>query len=273
MVWANTAVLEAAGLDPTRPTTSIDDWFPALDAVKASGKTPLSVGTTWTQVNLLETVLMSDLGAEGYIGLWDGTTDWASPEVTAALEDFEKLISYTNSDRDGLDWPEATQLVIDGNAAFNVMGDWAVAAFEEPDKVRGTDFVDFPVPGSDDQFGFLADSFTLPVGAPNPDGAKAWLETIVQRRGPDGLQQGEGLDPGSYGRRPRRTSPSTSSRPSRPSARTPSSPRSPTALRPRSPCSTRSLTPPASSPPVRPTSLPTRPRWLTPSRSSPAHGR
>ena len=82
MVWANPSVLKAAGLDPAATYDSIDAWFPALDAVKAKGKTALSVATTWTQVNLLETVLISDLGTDGYIGLWDGTTDWNSAEVT-----------------------------------------------------------------------------------------------------------------------------------------------------------------------------------------------
>ncbi|MHA7134738.1 ABC transporter substrate-binding protein [Oerskovia turbata] len=195
MVWANPAVLTEAGLDPAATYATLDDWFAALDAVQATGKTALSVGQTWTQVNLLETVLMADLGAEAYNGLWDGTTDWESPEVTAALEDFEKLMSYTNTDRDGLDWPEATQLVMDGQAAFNVMGDWAVAAFEEADKVAGTDFIYFPVPGTDGMFGFLADSFTLPVGAKNPDGAKAWLETVSSLEGQTAFNKAKGSIP------------------------------------------------------------------------------
>src|SRR5699024_9528492 len=36
----------------------------------------------------------------------------------------------------------------------------------------------FPTPGSEDVFGFLADSFTLRDGAPHPDGAKAWVVAI-----------------------------------------------------------------------------------------------
>ena len=32
-----------------------------------------SVATTWTQVQLLENVLLADLGADGYTGLWDGS--------------------------------------------------------------------------------------------------------------------------------------------------------------------------------------------------------
>ncbi|KAE8764660.1 ABC transporter substrate-binding protein [Georgenia thermotolerans] len=195
VVWANPAVLKEAGVDAAAVPADMDAWIADLEKIKATGKTPLSVATTWTQVHLLETVLMADLGAEAYNGLWDGTTDWKGAEVTAALEDFQTLMSYTNSDRDGLDWPEATQMVIDGNAAYNVMGDWAVAAFEEQDKARGTDFVEFPVPGSDSMFGFLADSFTLPVGAPHPDGAKAWLETVGSLEGQTAFNKAKGSIP------------------------------------------------------------------------------
>jgi len=195
MVWANPAVLREAGVDPKLTYASIGDWFPALDAVKATGKTALSVATTWTQVNLLETVLMSDLGATRYAGLWDGTTDWKSDLVTAALSDFQKLMSYTNPDRDGLDWPDALQRVINGQAGFNVMGDWAVAAFEGQHKVAGTDYSYFPVPGSAGMFGFLADSFTLPVGAPNPAGAKDWLQTVSSLKGQTAFNQAKGSIP------------------------------------------------------------------------------
>ncbi|WP_265521690.1 ABC transporter substrate-binding protein [Oerskovia flava] len=195
VVWANPTVLEDNGIDPAKEYTSLDEWFTDLDTLQDAGVTPLSVATTWTQVHLLETTLLASLGADAYNGLWDGSTDWEGAEVTAALEDFEQLMSYTNTDRDGLDWPEATQLVIDGQAGYNVMGDWAVAAFEEQDKVLGTDFVAFPVPGTDGVFDFLADSFTLPVGAPHPDGAKAWLQTVGSLEGQTAFNQAKGSIP------------------------------------------------------------------------------
>ena len=195
MVWANPTVLTDAGLDPTATYASMDEWFTAMDAVQASGKTALSVATTWTQVNLLETVLMADLGADGYVGLWNGTTDWAGSDMTKALEDFQKLISYTNTDRDGLDWPDAAQMVIDGSAAFNVMGDWASGEFDTQGLTAGTDYIYFPVPGTDTMFGFLADSFTLAVGAPNPDGAKAWLDAVGSLEGQTAFNVAKGSIP------------------------------------------------------------------------------
>jgi glucose/mannose transport system substrate-binding protein len=194
MVWANPDVLEENGIDLEAAMSypDLDAWMADLDKLKAAGVTPLSVATTWTQVHLLETVLLSSLGPDAYQGLWDGSTDWEGAEVTTALEDFEKLMSYTNADRDGLDWPEATQMVIDGDAAFNVMGDWADAAFAEQNVEL---YLVFPVPGTDGVFDFLADSFTLPVGAPDPEGAKAWLETVGSLEGQVAFNQAKGSIP------------------------------------------------------------------------------
>ena len=195
VVWANPTVITDSGLDPATTYTSLDEWFTALDKVQDSGFTALSVATTWTQVHLLETILLAELGVDAYSGLWDGSTDWAGAEVADALAAFDKAMSYTNTDRDGLDWPDATQQVMDGQAAFNIMGDWAVAAFEEAGKAEGTDYIYFPVPGTNGVFDFLADSFTLPVGAPHPDGAKAWLETVGSLEGQVAFNKAKGSIP------------------------------------------------------------------------------
>jgi len=195
VVWANPVVLEEAGVDPTATYATLDDWIADLEKIKAAGAIPLSIATDWTQVHLLETVLLADLGVEGYSGLWDGSTDWAGPEVSDALDDYKTLLDMTNEDRQSLDWPDATQLVIDGEAAFNVMGDWAVAAFEEQDKALGTDYLAYPVPGTDGVFDFLADSFTLPVGAPDPENTEAWLKAVASPEGQEAFNKAKGSIP------------------------------------------------------------------------------
>ena len=183
VVWTNVELLEAAGIDPSAVPSDVDAFIADVQKAADSGVTGLSIGTTWTQVNLLEAILMADLGSEAYNGLWTGETDWNGAEVTTAVGHFEQLIALTNTDRDGLDWTDATQMQIDGTAAYSVMGDWAVASFQQAEWEDGKDFGYFPLTGGEAIFGFLADSFTLPVGAPNPDGAKAWLDTISSQDG------------------------------------------------------------------------------------------
>ncbi|MGO4382872.1 ABC transporter substrate-binding protein [Specibacter sp. RAF43] len=196
VVWANVSILKKAGLDPAKPATTLDGWFADMDKIKATGKTPLAVAGSWTQVQLFENILLSSLGADGYSGLWDGKTDWKGAEVTKAVNAYKKALTYTNSDRDSLsDWAPATQLIEDGAAAYNVMGDWAEAKFEQDGKKSGTDYAYFATPGTQGVFDFLADSFTLPKGAPNPDGAKAWLATIGSAAGQAAFNKVKGSIP------------------------------------------------------------------------------
>ncbi len=195
VVWANPAVLENAGIDPSTPPADMDEWLAQLEQLQGSGTTPLSIGMDWTQAHLLETVLLSELGSDAYTGLWDGSTDWDSPEVDAAIDDYAQLMEYTNTDRQNLDWPDATQQVIDGNAAYNVMGDWAEAAFQEQGMTFGTDYMTFPVPGTEGVFDFLADSFTLPIGEINNAGTEAWLETVASSEGQKAFSLAKGSIP------------------------------------------------------------------------------
>ena len=135
-------------------------------------------------MHLLENVMIGSLGAEGWNALWTEGADWSSPEVTAALENFSQALSYTNSDAAQLaDWQPAAQLVTNGDAAFNIMGDWADGYFENPapDGLGLTPHEDFdwaPVPGTGGIFVFPSDSFVLPANAPNPEATNTWLYGI-----------------------------------------------------------------------------------------------
>jgi glucose/mannose transport system substrate-binding protein len=182
-------VLEANGV--AVPTT-MDEWFAAMDTLQAAGVQPLALGEQWTKMHLLETVLLGSLGAEAYNGLWDGTTDWASPEVTAALENYKKVLTYANSDSASLSWQDAAQLVVNGDAAFNVMGDWAEGYFRELGKAPMTDYGWAATPGSGGVFQFLSDSFVLAVGAPDPEAATAWLKTAGSKAGQEAFNPVKG---------------------------------------------------------------------------------
>ncbi len=193
VLWANPTVLADAGVD--MPTT-LDEFFTALDALQASGmEAPLAMGEQWTSMHLFETIMLASVGPDAWEGLWDGTVAWDSPEVTQGLEDFAKILGYTNSDASALAWQDAGQLVLDGTAAFNVMGDWQEGFFREVGSEPGTDYVWAAVPGTEGNFQFLSDSFVLAKNAPNRDAAIAWLTVAGSNAGQDAFNPVKGSIP------------------------------------------------------------------------------
>lgn len=189
VLWYNPGILEANNV--AVPAT-MDEWLAAMETLDAAGVQPLALGEQWTKMHLLETVLLGTLGPDVYNGLWDGSTDWASPEVTVALNNFVTVLSYANSDSASLSWQDAAQLVVNGDAAFNVMGDWAAGYFIELEKEPNVDYGWAPVPGSVGVFQFLSDSFVLAVGAPDSEGALAWLKIAGSKEGQEAFNPVKG---------------------------------------------------------------------------------
>lgn len=196
VLWFNPAVLEEAGVAGAPKT--LEEFVAALEKVKAKGKIPLSVGSEWTVTHLLESVLLGSLGTDAYNALFKPGADWNSPQVTKALEQFKTILSYAGDPQD--DWQPAAKQVADGEAAFNIMGDWAYGYFHNPPegglgKQSKTDFDWAPAPGTEGTYLWLSDSFTLPKGAKNRDGALAWLKVAASKEGQDAFNPKKGSIP------------------------------------------------------------------------------
>jgi len=189
VLWYNPAVLDANGISVP---TKMNDWFLAMDAIKAAGVTPLAIGDQETKLLLLETILLSSLGPKKYNGLWNGSVNWSGEEVKTALDNYQRLLSYTNSDSDSLSWQDATELVANGNAAFTVMGDWAHIYFRERGKALTDDYNWTSVPGTDGVFQFSSDSFVLADNALNDDSARTWLKFIGSKEGQETFNSSAG---------------------------------------------------------------------------------
>ncbi|MFI6323822.1 ABC transporter substrate-binding protein [Nonomuraea sp. NPDC050556] len=196
VLWFNPAVLKDAGVAGAPKT--IEEFIAALEKVKAKGKIPLSIGSEWTVTHLMENVLLGSLGTDAYNALFKPGADWSGPAVTKALENFKTILSYAGDPQD--DWQPAAKQVADGQAAFNIMGDWAYGYFHNPPegglgKVSKTDFDWAPAPGTEGTFMWLSDSFTLPKGAKNRDGALAWLKVAASKEGQDAFNPKKGSIP------------------------------------------------------------------------------
>lgn len=189
ILWYNPKIVKDAGL--AGPPKTIPEFVTALKAVKdKTGKVPLSLGAQWTASHLLENVLLGSLGTDGYNALWKSGADWSGPQVTRALQDFGEIMKYTTAEAASTDWQGAAKAVVDGKAAFNIMGDWAYGYFvgSAPNglgKKLDTDFKYAVAPGTDGTYMWLSDSFTLPKGAPHRDAAMAWLKVAASKEGQD----------------------------------------------------------------------------------------
>jgi glucose/mannose transport system substrate-binding protein len=210
ILWYNPTVLKNAGIAAAPKTW--DEFIAALDKAKAAGVIPLSLGEQWTQKHLLETVILGKLGPDGYASLWTKNGDWTSADVTAALDRFKTLLTYTNSDAASLTWQDAGKLVIDGKAAFNIMGDWQDGYFSGTLKMGNlakkpnVDYGWTAVPDTNGVFDWLSDSFTLPKGAPHRDAAVEWLAFLGSKQAQDTFNPVKGsiparkdADPSLYG--------------------------------------------------------------------------
>lgn len=183
VLWYVPANLEAWGVEV--PATW-DDFLAACPTLQEAGVVPLSLGENWTVNHLWESVALAELGPEGWSGLWDGSVSFTSPEAVAVWEKFGQILDCTNEDAASLSWQQATDLVVNGEAAFNVMGDWAAGYMTSTLQLTpGEGFGWAAAPGTEGNFMMLSDSFGLPVGAPNEEATMAFLRLAGSAEGQD----------------------------------------------------------------------------------------
>ncbi|MEO8262228.1 MAG: ABC transporter substrate-binding protein [Pseudolysinimonas sp.] len=196
VLWTNNGLLTDAGIDPAVAPANIDAWITDLSRVRDSGvEYPLALGNDLTQVQLFESVLISDLGAVLYQNLWKSTKNWEGDRVKAAVAHYGQLLEFIDPNAGSQEWNESTQTVVDGKSAYIVVADYALSSFQRAGYVYGKQYSANPMPGSVGTFDFLADSFTLPVGAVHDKAARAWLLTVSSAEGQKALSLTKGSIP------------------------------------------------------------------------------
>ncbi len=160
-VWANKSVLDGLGI--AQPTTW-EEFVAAMQAVKDSGKTALAHGgQAWQEATMFDGVVLSVGGVEFYkkafIDLDPGTL--GSEQMTEVFNRMATLRGFVDDNFSGRDWNLASAMVINNEAAFQIMGDWAKGEFLKAGKVPGTDFLCFRVPGSQGMVAFNSDQFAM----------------------------------------------------------------------------------------------------------------
>jgi glucose/mannose transport system substrate-binding protein len=158
-IWANADVLEANGIE--MPSTW-DEFNAAAEKLQAAGIIPLAHGgQAWQDATVFEAVALGILGADGFRKAFvDLDMDTLkSDAMKAVFDQMRTMRGYVDDNFSGRDWNLATAMVMNGEAAFQIMGDWAKGEFMAAGKAPGEDFLCASVPG--DGFLYNVDSFAM----------------------------------------------------------------------------------------------------------------
>ena len=177
-IWANAEVLSANGIEMP---TSWDEFNAAAEKLQAAGIIPLAHGgQAWQDATVFEAVALGILGAEGFRKAFvelDMDT-LKSDEMVAVFDQMRTMRGFVDSNFSGRDWNLATAMVMNGEAAFQIMGDWAKGEFMAAGQVPGEDFLCASTPG--DGFLYNVDSFAMfTVDGDDKQAGQALLAELV----------------------------------------------------------------------------------------------
>ena len=158
-IWANADVLEANGI---AMPSSWAEFNAAAEKLQAAGIIPLAHGgQAWQDATVFEAVALGILGADGFhkafVELDEATLK--SDGMKAVFDQMRTLRGFVDPNFPGRDWNLATAMVMNGEAAFQIMGDWAKGEFLAAGKAPGEDFLCASTPG--DGFLYNVDSFAM----------------------------------------------------------------------------------------------------------------
>ncbi|WP_297977389.1 ABC transporter substrate-binding protein [uncultured Amaricoccus sp.] len=158
-LWANPELLAQVGAEV--PTTW-EEFNATAEKLEAAGITPLAHGgQPWQDATVFEVVALGIGGPDFYQKALVELDPEAlqSDTMIAVFDQMRTLRGYVDEGFPGRDWNLATAMVMNGEAAFQIMGDWAKGEFLAAGKVPGEDVLCAPAPGN----GFIlnSDSFVM----------------------------------------------------------------------------------------------------------------
>jgi raffinose/stachyose/melibiose transport system substrate-binding protein len=179
-LFYNKDLFAEAGVEGTPET--YDELVDAAEKLTAAGITPIQFGGTvnWHVMRLLDSILETKCGEEGYQALVTKEASWAEePCVTETFTEFAKWTSeYLNDGFISINNDESSALFYAGQAAMALEGDWFNQVIRDNGVDESTVGI-FPFPtGTGRVYGFTENNY-ISANSENADAAAAFLDYLT----------------------------------------------------------------------------------------------
>ncbi|MEJ8475312.1 ABC transporter substrate-binding protein [Roseibium algae] len=178
-LWLNNEAFEKVGLPVP---TNWEEYSAAAPKLQAAGILPLAVGQQpWQTTLAFQVLLVALAGPEAYTAVFGGKDAEmaAGPELAKAFQAAATAREMSKGSN-VQNWNDATNMVITGKAAGQIMGDWAQGEFQVAGQVAGEDYSCLPGLGVNEVIQTGGDAFYFPkVDDPEISAAQAELAKVM----------------------------------------------------------------------------------------------
>ncbi len=160
-LWINAQIFEEQGLEP--PTTW-EEFNEVAQQLQDAGITPLAHGgQPWQDTTIFDDVVLGIGGPDFYRrAIIEADMEALTSDTMVEVFDQMRTIrGFVDDNFSGRDWNLATAMVLNGEAAMQLMGDWAKGEIVGADMVPGEDILCVAAPGTEGSYLFNTDFFAL----------------------------------------------------------------------------------------------------------------
>lgn len=184
-IYYNRDAYAAAGVDlPGEDGVTWAQFLENCEKFAAADIDCVTTGTSalWPGAGIFDYLSLRTNGYDWHMQLTAGEIPWTDDSVRAVFAEFAKIQPFLTSNHAAIDWQDAAALLVQGQAANYVMGNFAVGVFKEGGMTNDNlGFMVFPeiTPGIPRAEEAPTDTVHIPAGAQNVEDAKTFLAFVA----------------------------------------------------------------------------------------------
>lgn len=179
-LWVNPRLLASQGLNPPR---NWSEFITVARQLQQAGIAPLAIGDDpWQLAVLFEAIALGEGGSDFFRQAFVELSPAAlqGETMVKVLRLFHSLHAFVPANYTGLKWNQATRMLMEGQAAMQVTGDWAKGELTAAGLKPGEDILCLAAPGTEDKFNYNLDSIAMfKLNSPQEQDAQRQLAQML----------------------------------------------------------------------------------------------